>query len=578
MLRYLKIRHLATIDALEVEFEPGLNVLTGETGAGKSILIEAVNLLLGSRASGDLVRTGEDAADVQGVFELRDGTELIVRREITAQGRSRAFVDEGLVTAGGLRERIGPLIDLHGQHDHQLLLDPDTHLDVLDAFGHLEARRQEAGAAFERWRTLRSERDACLRSERERSSMTDLLTFQAGEIDRAAPRPGEDEELHATRNVLANADKLSRLCAESYGLLYESDQSVISGLGVVWRRLGELAALDPRFAPYLESREVVKSHLDELAGFLRSYADGVDASPERLQQVEDRLAMLERLKKKYGPSLADVLARHEELRRELDSLAHAGERAAALDGQVTHAKNEYLGAARRLSDERRGAAGELASSLVRHLRELAMERCRFEVRFASDVSEELWSARGIDVAEFYLSPNPGEELRPLAKIASGGELSRLMLALKTIASTDAPGKTLIFDEIDAGIGGRVADAVGSRLRTLGREHQVLCISHLPQIAAFGTCHFTVTKQVRGQRTLTRAVRLDGGARVEELARMMAGASASADARRAARELLKAGSGSEETAKVERRNSESETRSRTGSKGTVPLLPPRPRMS
>ncbi|MBI1876417.1 MAG: DNA repair protein RecN [Acidobacteria bacterium] len=571
MLRYLKIRHLATIDALEIEFEPGLNVLTGETGAGKSILIEAVNLLLGSRASGELVRTGEDAADVQGIFERGDGAELIVRREITAQGRSRAFIDEGLVTAGGLRERIGPLIDLHGQHDHQLLLDPETHLDVLDAFGHLEHRRQQVSAAFERWRTLRTERDGCLRSERERSSMMDLLTFQAGEIDRAAPRPGEDEQLHAIRTVLANADKLSRLCSESYGLLYESDQSVISGLGVVWRRLGELAALDPRFAPYLESRDVVKSHLDELAGFLRSYVDEVDASPARLQQVEDRLAVLDRLKKKYGPSLPDVLARHAELRRELDGLAHADERAAALDGQVAHERNEYLSAASGLSDERRDAAGELASSVVRQLRDLAMERCRFEVRFTPEVAEETWSARGIDVAEFYLSPNPGEELRPLARIASGGELSRLMLALKTIASTDAPGKTLIFDEIDAGIGGRVADAVGSRLRRLGRDHQVLCISHLPQIAAFGTCHFNVTKEVRGQRTLTRAVRLDGGARVEELARMMAGASVSTDALRAARELLKAGV-SEETAKGERRNRESEAH------GRATATDPRPQQS
>lgn len=560
MLRYLKIRHLATIHSLEIEFEPGLNVLTGETGAGKSILIEGVNLLLGSRASGDLVRTGEDAADVQGVFELPDGSETIVRREITAQGRSRAFIDDALVTAGGLKERIGAHIELHGQHDHQVLLDPETHLDVLDAFGGLESRRAEAGEAHTRWRSLKSERERCLRSERERSSAIDLLTFQAAEIDRAAPRPCEDEELKTVRTVLANADKLSRLCAESYGLLYESDQSVMTGLGLVWRRVGELASLDPRFAPHLESRDLVKSHLDELAAFLRSYADGVEASPEKLQQVEDRLALLERLKKKYGPALEDVLRRRDEVRRELETLAQADERAAALEGQVLQAKSDYLGVARALSAQRRQAAGELATSLVRQLRELAMERCRFEVRFADDVPEDSWSERGIDVAEFYVSPNPGEELRPLARIASGGELSRLMLGLKTIASTDAVGKTLIFDEIDAGIGGHVADAVGSRLQRLGRDHQVLCISHLPQIAAFGNCHYSISKQVRGQRTVTRAVRLAGDARIEELARMMAGSSVGTNAFRAAKELLRAGLAvHEQTAKGERRTSESETR-------------------
>lgn len=561
MLRYLNIRNLAVIERLDVEFEPGLNVLTGETGAGKSIVIQAVNLLLGARASGDLIRTGASTADVQGIFELPGQGEVIVRREITAQGRSRAFIDNALVTTGALKERIGPSIDLHGQHDHQRLLDPAAHLDLLDAFGGLQAARADVTAAYDRWQGARSVHAALLQADRDRSSRMDLLAYQLGEIDRAAPRPGEDEELAASRQILVNADKLARLSRESYSMLYESDQAVMTGLAGVWKRLGELAGLDVRAAPFLEGRDAVMSHLDELAAFLRSYADGIDASPERLQEVENRLAVLERLKKKYGPSLGDVLSTASRLRAELDAMSQTAERIAVTETELGAARDAFFKAARALSTERRRAAVALGRALMAELRELAMERSRFEVRFEDDLPEERWSARGIDAGEFYLSPNPGEELRPLSTIASGGELSRIMLALRSLASTDQPGKTLIFDEVDAGIGGRVAQVVGARLRRLSARHQVICISHLPQIAAHGTVHFRVLKHVRSTRTTTALERLDGEARVQEIARLMAGSVVTPKAVQAARELLAAcgrGPDDEDKAKLERTGNQSHT--------------------
>jgi DNA repair protein RecN (Recombination protein N) len=563
MLRYLSIRNLAVIEALEIEFGPGLNVLTGETGAGKSILVEAVGLLVGGRASPDLIRTGEETATVQAIFDQGDGEELIVRREISDQGRSRAFVNGTLTTAAGLKELGARLADLHGQHEHQALLDARTHLDLLDAYGDFAETRAALTERYAVWRGVVEQLEQAERDERDKAARIDLLTFQLGELDRAALKPGEDEELLALRQVLASADKVQRLCAESYGILYEQDGSVLAGLGGVWRRVGELASIDPRFGAHLESRDAIKSQLEELAVFLRSYADELDASPARLQEVEDRLALVERLKRKYGPTMGDVLARHETIGRDLANLESAGERIAALRHDGAAARGEYLAAARELSRRRREMAPRFSARLVEQLADLAMERTRFEVRFRQgDLPEGQWTDRGVDEAEFYVSPNPGEDLRPLARIASGGELSRLMLALKTVASTDAPGKTLIFDEVDAGIGGRVADAVGAKLRALGRSFQVLCITHLPQISAYSGMHFHISKCIRDGRTVTLVERLGGARRVEEIARMMGGALVSDATRRSARDLLVSRQGdSEAVAKGEsesRRQGESET--------------------
>jgi DNA repair protein RecN (Recombination protein N) len=539
MLRFLRIRNLAVIEAVEVEFEAGFNVLTGETGAGKSILVEAVGLLLGARASADLVRTGEAHAAIEAIFE-HDGEEIVIRRELTSQGRSRSFIGGALATAGALRDLSRKVVELHGQHEHQALLDPLTHLPVLDEYAGL---REVAGRVSEAWVEVRALRDQLERSrmdDREKAARLDLITFQLGEIDKAAPRDGEDEALTATRQVLASAERVQRLCHESYTGLYENDLSVLASLAGVWKRVGELAEIDPQFSSYVEARDGIKGQLEDLAFFLRSYGESVDSSPRRLQEVEDRLALLERLKRKYGPSLDEVIARGRSLTREQELLTDAGARAEDLQHALDKASGRYLSAARELSRRRRESAGPFAREVEALLAELAMARTRFEVRFnAVELGPEEWGDAGIDRGEFYVSPNPGEELRPLARIVSGGELSRVMLALKTMAAGNDPGKTLIFDEVDAGIGGRVADVVGMRLRALGERFQVLCITHLPQIAAQATTHFRIEKNVRAGRTLTSVEQLSAAPRVEEIARMIGGNVVTDAVRATAMELLAA---------------------------------------
>jgi DNA repair protein RecN (Recombination protein N) len=568
MLRFLSIRRLAVIDSVEVEFGPGLNVLTGETGAGKSMLVEAVGLLLGGRASGDLVRTGEDTANVEAIFEAANGEELVVRREITSQGRSRAFINGDLATVGALKDLAARLIELHGQHEHQTLLDPSTHLAVLDAFGGLEPLLTPARAAFDSMRVVEAELGRVRRAAAEREARQELVEFQLAELDRAAPKAAEDEELAALRLVLSSAERVERLCEESYATLYERDDAILARLGGVWRRVADLAALDPRFQPYLEARDGIKSQLEDLALFLRRYADGIEASPARLQEVEERLALLERLKRKHGPSLADVIGRQATFHHELSELQHSDARIAELECAHRVAWDAYISAAAALSASRRRAATAFAAGLEEFLGELAMGKARFEVRFADEpLAESGWRSDGFDAAEFFLSPNPGEDPRPLARIVSGGELSRVMLAIKTLTfrarlsvaegagslGAGAPG--LIFDEVDAGIGGRVADVVGEKLRALGGAFQVLCITHLPQMAAHADTHFRIDKHVAAGRTQTTITRLDEEGRVAELGRMLGGASVTEALRTSAREML-----------AERAGSAAGARRRVGAKG------------
>src|SRR5947207_135934 len=378
MLRLLRIRNLAVIEAVEVEFEPGFNVLTGETGAGKSILVEAVGLLLGARSSADLVRTGEALATIEAIFEDGDERELIVRREISSQGRSRSFINGALATASALRDLSARLVELHGQHEHQALLDPLAHLPLLDEYAGLTAEAAGVADAWTKVRTLRDQLERSRMDAREKTARLDLIAFQLGEIEKAAPKTGEDEELAATKQVLASAERIQRLCQESYAALYDSDEAVLAGLGGIWKRVGELAAIDPQFTPYAEARDGIKSQLEDLAFFLRRYSDGIDASPARLQQVEDRLALLERLKRKHGPTLQDVIAKGKDLARERDLLTVVGERTEDLVTELQRATSAFLAAARELSRKRRIAAIEFARGLEALLAELAMARTRFE--------------------------------------------------------------------------------------------------------------------------------------------------------------------------------------------------------
>jgi DNA repair protein RecN (Recombination protein N) len=544
MIRYLAIRNLAVIESVAVDFEQSFNTLTGETGAGKSILVEAVGLLLGGRATQDLIRTGEDVATVEAIFETEDGSELIVRREITSQGRSRAFINGALATAAALKDLSNRLVELHGQHEHQQLLDPSQHLALLDAWAGLEASRDQVAASFATVRALREQLDRLRMDDRERAARLDLVEFQLGELRKANLQPGEDETLTADRQLLKSADTIQRLCGESYAELYDGEHAALASLGHIWKRVGELAAIDTRFAPYLDARDGIKAQLEDLAFTLRDFADGIDASPARLQEVEDRLALIERLKRKHGGTLDEAIAHRDRLAAEHAALTGGQSTVAEIEQQLADAGKAFLTGARKLSAGRAAAAPKFSAQIERELAELAMEKTTFEVRLSTSESEGQWTDAGIDTGEFFLSPNVGEDVRPLARIVSGGELSRIMLALKTIAANAKASamqtsftKTLIFDEVDAGIGGRVATVVGQKLASLGDRFQVLCITHLPQIAACGRSHFLIEKRVQGRRTVTTVSRLDGEDRVAEIARMMGGSAAGEKALESARELL-----------------------------------------
>jgi DNA repair protein RecN (Recombination protein N) len=557
MLKLLKISNIALVTQAELELGPGLTLLTGETGAGKSILVDALGLVLGARASADLIRTGAERAVVEAVLESErardalerlglpaDEDEIIVRREVHASGKGRTTVNGALVPAGVLRE-LGPhLAVIHGQHEPQGLLDPDTHLDVVDRHAALDGAA--VAEAHARLRQVEAELDALRRDRREAERRREMLEYQAAEIDKAGLRRGEEEELRAEKAVQANAGKLAALSSEAYALLYEDDGAALARLRQAYRKIEELSGIDRRFQAHIEGREAVLAQLDELALFLRDYQEGLQVVPGRLDEIEGRLALLERLKRKYGASEDEVLAFAERCHEELRRLASPEETQRALEQERAAVAAQYLEKATVLSRKRRAAAKDLEKKVEAELALLAMEKTRFRVRFDPDIppadaaDTSGWTARGLENAEFLLSPNLGEELRPLARIASGGELSRILLALKSVATLDAAGQTMVFDEVDAGIGGRVAEVVGRKLRAMAERHQVVCVTHLPQIASLADTHYVVRKRVERGRTLTELERVEDGERVEEVARMLGGETVTDTARKHAREMVKQG--------------------------------------
>ena len=537
MIRFLSIQNLAVVDELELELHPGLTVLTGETGAGKSIILGALGLLIGGRATSDLVRTGQLRARVQATIEDEKGQELILRREVTAQGRSRGFIDDTLATAGALKKIGRRFVDLHGQHDHQALLDPANHLLLLDAHADLDKEAAAVGEAYRNWRAVRGRLEQLQRSNQERSDRVELLTFQHQEIENIGPTVGEECGLQDTRLRLGNSDRLASLCAEAYTALYERDNSILSNLAQMWKQIDELVDLDQEFSVYADGRSAVESQLEDLAFFLRSYAAKIETSPDKLAAVEERLAELEHLKRRYGPSLGEVVEHGQQVEKELAELTTGNKKLERLLREETERRAIFERVAGRLSSSRQAAAPRLIEGLQRMLADLAIPEARLETRFDREpISDGQWTERGIDAVEFFFSANPGEAVRPLAKVASGGELSRVMLSLKSLATTDRFGKTLVFDEIDAGIGGAVADRVGAMLRELSGEFQIICVTHLPQIAAYASSHHHVSKVVQKGRTVTRIEELAEEAQVTELARLMTGAD-SAGARAGAREML-----------------------------------------
>lgn len=555
MLRDLVVSNFAIIKDLEVSFEDGLNVLTGETGAGKSILIGAVNLLLGSRASQEMIRSGTGEALVEAVFSvsnrprfidrmrelgLDEVDKILIRRSINRNGRNRIFVNDCTVSLQQLQYLAEGLISISGQHEHQLLLNPEVHLGLLDSFGALDSRCREVACAYSEWSRTDEALKQLRRHKQDRAAQLDFMTFQFEELKAAGLRPGEDTELEQERNILRHAATLLDAAQSAYQIMYEGKGAILERLAEVEKNAGVLARVDPTQSGLLEELEQERIQLAETARALHRYMGRISFDPQRLAAVEDRLSILQRLGKKYGGTVAALIERFEELGRALAHGEDADLREEEMSRDLERLRQAYLDLAEALSAERRAVADRLSREVERTLAELDMPKARFGVEFERHQKGEAGPAfaeNGIDRVEFLLSANPGEEMKPLAKVASGGELSRILLALKSLLSRNDEGETLVFDEVDAGIGGRTAELVGLQLKRLAGSHQVICITHLPQIACYGEHHYRVAKRVTGGETATEIVRLDRDDRIEELARMLGGIRISEKTRAHALEIL-----------------------------------------
>jgi DNA repair protein RecN (Recombination protein N) len=552
MLRELRIRNVAVVEHVTVPFGPGLNVLTGETGAGKSILIDAILMIRGARAQTDVIRTEAEAASVEAVFELSAGCgaaavlveaglqaedgQVVIRRELTRAGRHRAFVNDSPVTVA-LLERLGDqLLDVHGQHEHQRLLEPSRQLEVLDRFADAEDLRERVAGLVGKYRTARAELDRTRTAERDRAQREDLLRFQLSELDSARIRVGEEEELRGERRRVQHAERLAAGVAEVSGLLDEDAGSVAGRLSRAVRVLTELGRVDPAFAAPVEGLESARAYVEDATAAVRRLRDGLAVDPGRLEAIDDRLDALVRLKRKYGDSEEAMLHHRGEAAAELERLVRHEEVLAAQERMVAELRTELEAAAQSLSERRAEAAARLAAQAEKQLRSLGMDRAQFRIVVERPGAEEV-GGHGVDRVRFELSTNPGEDPRPLARVASGGELSRTMLALEAVLARADRIPTLIFDEVDAGIGGSVAAVVGQTLAAAARGRQVLCVTHLAPIAALAAHHVRVTKTVRSGRTRAAVAVVDGDERVAEIARMLGGEAGSATARGHARELL-----------------------------------------
>lgn len=551
MLQFLNISNIALIDDMQVEFESGLNLLTGETGSGKSIIVDALGVLIGGRFTSELLKTGAERAAIEGLFSVTANpdlevllenaglgatNELIIRRELSATGRNKIFINNQLATQSLLRDLRPFLVDIHGQGEQQTLFNPETHLEILDAFAGNTALRVEVAEAYQRWIAVRRELDSLRHDEAEKFQLVDTLKFQIAELERAQLSIGEDERLEEERRRLANVEKLTELCQSSYSRIYEDDDAAVARVRQTLKDVEELAEYDSSFRDYLEGLESARAVLEDLSFTLRDFADRLEFSPSRLAEIEDRLAELSRLKRKYGGSIAaslEHLARSEDRLQQIET---SDERERELNAELAAARERYLELAGKLHKERVRAAKKFEQAVEKGIGEVAIDNARFQVQVSDNV--ESAGQKGIDHTEFYFSANVGEEVKPLARVASGGEASRLMLVLKTVANGSQFPRTIVFDEIDTGIGGRVSEAVGLKLKKLSQTNQVLCVTHQPQIARFADSHLVVQKEALKGRTQVSVGRLDKAGRVEEIARMLTGAEITDSARRHAKELLK----------------------------------------
>ena len=551
MLASLKVTNFAIISKLEISFEPGLNIISGETGAGKSILVGAVNLVLGGRASPDLIRSGFDEARVEGLFDISAnqgvknlleqhgfGTdeELLISRTISRTGRNRVFINGKLGTVSLVQQLTSGLVDISSQHEHQKLLDPETHLSVLDYFGNLSAELAEYEKEYVEYEALKDKLERLLIEEKTKEDQVEFIKYQIREIKKLNLRPGEEKELEKERNMLRHAEQLYRAAGESYELLYGETGAVLDKLDLIRKNLEELFRIDKDTGNFLEILELCRVNLSELAYSIRDYKRGITFNPGRLSEIESRLHEISRVIKKHGGSSDETLKHLRMLEEKLQRLENTGFLIEEVKAELEEVEARVRKKAERLSATRQEIAREFARRVEENLRKLGMPDARFSVGFSRLPGNQL-NRRGVDVAEFFFSANPGEEVKPLAKIASGGELSRIMLALKVLLSGSESREVLIFDEVDTGIGGKTASLVGKMLSRISTNQQVICITHLPQIACFGDVHFSVYKELRNGRTETFIERLSGKKREEEIARMLGGLAVSEKTLAHAKELL-----------------------------------------
>jgi len=554
----LRLENFAVIENVAVEFGAGLNLLTGETGAGKSMLIDALALLLGGKASPDVVRFGAERAVVAAVFEVEAGAEkaiskifedngmdaddvgLILRREISTKGR--IFVNNQPATVALLKQLAPHIASIHAQNESLVSFDAGVRLELLDQF--VGTQLEPLQHAFDQWKQIKSRIDELQHGEQERLRLVDLWTFQKREIEDAKIQPGEDERLDAQKRVLANAEKIYSAAMHAFDLLYEGTASTSASLRSAQKHLEELIRYEPKFQEGLASLESARISIEDVGASLRDYAGAIESSPERLAEIEDRLALLERLKRKYGPTLDDVIKLGEEVTRKLSEIENKDEILKQLQGELGAAAETYLHSARAISKKRYEAAKKLGKLVETEINQLAM-KSQFRIELGGTDEENNWTASGFDQAEYLISTNPGEPLHALDQIASGGELSRVMLALKASVESGSAKKrnaiqrTLVFDEIDTGIGGRAAEAVGKKLKELSRAHQIICVTHLPQIATFADHHYLISKKEVSGRTRTSVSEIKGEERTEEIARMLSGAKLTDTSLKHAEQMIKA---------------------------------------
>jgi DNA repair protein RecN (Recombination protein N) len=568
VLSELRLENYAVIDNLAVEFAAGLNLLTGETGAGKSILIDALALLLGEKASSDVIRTGADRAVMTALFDVDEQTgkivarileangidpndedeSVILRREIAVGGKGRVFINNQPATVGVLRQLAPYLATIHAQNESIVSFDATARLELLDVFAGTQL--DAASEAFASWKCIARRMEELEHGEQDRLRLLDLWTFQKREIAEAKLQAGEDERLETEKRVLANAEKIYGAAMNAFDLLYEGGASTSSSLRTAQKHIEELSRYEPKFREALGAIETARISVEDVGATLRDYAGGIQASPEHLAEVEDRLALIDRLKRKYGPTLQDVIHQGEEVSRKLSEMENKDEILAQLRGELARAAEEYLRAARAISKKRYEAARKLEKLVEAEINDLAM-KSDFQIEVSGTDEEGNWTASGFDQVLYMISTNPGEPLRRLEHIASGGELSRVMLALKVSAEASVAGKkanvarapspahrSLIFDEIDTGIGGRAAEAVGKKLKALSRANQVLCVTHLPQIATFADHHYLIEKKSSADRTRTAVRLITGDERTEEVARMLSGAKLTETSRKHAEQMLR----------------------------------------